>query len=267
MGMKKFAVITLNKLLRNHTYTVKHGLAKGLKRKGGLAFMPASLADTSGREAEEGFLLGLDLSGQTVYDVGGDQGIYTLFFASRVGNGGRVVTFEPNPESFRKIADNIALNGFGNVEMRPVGLGEKRDRLTFVFPDGEPARGSADASIQAQILQEKASRTIEIEVNSLDDEIAANKLPVPDLVKIDVEGLEGHVLRGMTRTLKDSRPRLFIEIHGAEAGDKDENARQVVSILRGAGYTVKHVESGQELDTTNYGEARQGHVYCTPPAL
>ncbi|MFL6334319.1 MAG: FkbM family methyltransferase [Pyrinomonadaceae bacterium] len=266
MGMKKLAVLTLNKLLRNHTYTVKHGLAKGLRRRGGLAFLPASLADTSGREAEERFLLGLDLRGQTVYDVGGDQGIYTLFFASRVGPQGRVVTFEPNPESYRRIVTNVGLNEFRNVEVRPVGLGEERGRLTFVFPDGEPARGSADASIQAQILQEKAARTIEIEVNSLDQEAAAGGLPAPDLVKIDVEGLEGQVLRGMSRTLAESRPRLFIEIHGAEAGDKAENARQVVSILRDAGYKVVHVESGNELDSSNYAAASQGHVYCTPAA-
>src|SRR4051812_16352239 len=123
MGMKKFAVLTLNRMLRNHTYTVRHGLAKGLKRKGGLAFLPAALADTSGREAEERFLLGLELEGQTVYDVGGDQGIYTLFFARRVGAAGRVVTFEPNPESYRRIVDNVALNNFRNVEVRHVGLG------------------------------------------------------------------------------------------------------------------------------------------------
>jgi FkbM family methyltransferase len=266
MGMKKFAVLTLNRLLSNHTYTVRHGLAKGLKRKGGLAFLPAALADTSGREAEERFLLGLELEGQTVYDVGGDQGIYTLFFARRVGTAGRVVTFEPNPESHRRIVDNVSLNGFRNVDVRPVGLGEKRDRMAFVFPEGEPARGTADASIQAQILDERAPRRIEIEVNSLDDEIAAHGLPAPDLVKIDVEGLEGQVLRGMRETLRRARPRLFIEIHGAEASDKDENARQVVSILSEEGYKVLHVETGQEITNTNYGDARQGHVYCTPPA-
>jgi FkbM family methyltransferase len=266
MGMKKFAVLTLNKLFSNHTYTVRHGLAKGLKRKGGLAFLPAVLADTSGREAEERFLLGLKLDGQTVYDVGGDQGIYTLFFASRVGAGGRVVTFEPNPESHRRILDNVALNDFRNVDVRPVGLSEKRERLTFVFPDGEPARGTADASIQAQILDERAPRTIEIEVNSLDDEIAENDLPAPDLVKIDVEGLEGHVLRGMRETLRRARPRLFIEIHGAAAADKDENARQVVSILCEEGYTLLHVETGRTITTSNYGVARQGHVYCAPNA-
>lgn len=266
MSMKKFAVLTLNKLLRNHTYTVKHGLAQGLRRKGGLAFLPAALADTSGREAEERFLLGLDIEGQTVYDVGGDQGIYTLFFARRVGPRGRVITFEPNPESHRRISDNVALNGFRNVDVRPLGLGERRDRLTFVFPEGEPARGSADASIQSQILGERAPQRIEIEVNSLDDEIASRRLPAPDLVKIDVEGLEGHVLRGMRETLKRARPRLFIEIHGAEASDKDRNAREVVTILCDEGYKVLHVESGQEVTPSNYGVAGQGHVFAAPPS-
>jgi FkbM family methyltransferase len=216
------------------------------------------------RVAEESFLLNLGLDGQTIYDVGGDQGIYTLFFASRVGDQGRVVTFEPNPESHRRIIANVELNQFHNVEVRHLGLGAQKGKLTFVFPAGEPARGSADAGIQAQILQEKDSRTIEIEVNSLDDEVAAAGLPLPDLVKIDVEGLEMDVLRGMKEMLSHRRPNLFIEVHGADTQSKDDNARQVVKFLLDAGYSVFHVESKQSITQTNIETARQGHIYCEP---
>lgn len=263
MQIKKMAVITLNKVLKNQTYTVRHGLAKGLKRRGGLAFLPAALAGSPDRVAEETFLLNLDLSGQTIYDVGGDQGIYTLFFADRVGAQGRVFTFEPNPVSYRRIVANVELNGFKNVEVRPRGLGQQRDRLTFVFPDGEPARGSANAAIGAQIRQEKNVHTIEIEVNSLDDEMAASNMPRPDLVKIDVEGLEMDVLLGMQETIRQHRPKLFIEIHGADVQCKEDNAREVVSFLLKAGYTVFHIESEQPITLGNVETARQGHVYCS----
>lgn len=263
MQIKKLAVITLNKVLKNQTYTVRHGLAKGLKRKGGLAFLPAAIAGTPDRVAEENFLLNLELSGQTVYDVGGDQGIYTLFFADRVGPEGRVYTFEPNPLSYRRIVANVELNGFKNVEVRPIGLGEKKDRLSFVFPEGEPARGSANSAIGAQIRQEKNVHTIEIDVNSLDAEITASALPKPDMVKIDVEGLEIDVLRGMRETIKAHRPKMFIEVHGADIQCKEENAREVVQFLLDAGYTVFHVESEQQITLDNVETARQGHVYCS----
>jgi FkbM family methyltransferase len=152
-------------------------------------------------------------------------------FASRVGERGRVGTFEPNPENHQRIVANVELNEFRNVEVRQLGLGAEKGKLTLVFPAGDPARGSADSRIQAQILQEKDSRTIEIEVDSLDSELAASGLPQPDLVKIDVEGLEMDVLRGMNETLSKRRPNLFIEVHGADTQSKDDNAREVVTFL------------------------------------
>lgn len=262
MKIKKLAAVTLNQVFKNQIYTARHGLAKGLKRRGGLGFLPAAIASAPERVEEETFLLSLSLEGQTIYDVGGDQGIYTVFFASKVGNRGRVVTFEPNPESRRRIVANVELNQFQNVVVRPIGLGAQKGKLTFVFPEDEPARGSADAGIQAQILKEKNTRTIEIEINSLDDETSSFGLPEPDLVKIDVEGLEMDVLLGMKETIRKSRPNLFIEVHGADVQSKDDNARQVVKFLLDAGYSVFHVESKQDIRHANIEAARQGHIYC-----
>ncbi|MEO8562806.1 MAG: FkbM family methyltransferase [bacterium] len=264
MNIKKLVAVALNKVFGNHTYTVRHGLAKGLKRRGGLAFLPAAITAVPKRVEEERFLFNLALDGQTVFDVGGDQGIYTLFFASRVGERGRVVTFEPNPESCQRIVANVELNRFRNVDVRQLGLGAEKSKLTFVFPAGDPARGSADARIQAQILREKDARTIDIEVDSLDSQIAASGLPQPDLVKIDVEGLEMDVLRGMKEVLGTGRPNLFIEVHGADTQSKEDNARQVVSLLLDAGYSVFHVESKQSITHANIETARQGHIYCEP---
>ena len=262
MRIKKFAAVTLNQVFKNQTYTVRHGLAKGLRRRGGLAFLPAAFASTRERVEEESFLLSLSLEGLTIYDVGGDQGIYTVFFARKVGDHGRVITFEPNPESYRRIVANAELNQFRNVDVRPIGLGAQKSKLTFVFPEGEPARGSADAGIQAQILREKNPRSIEIEVNSLDDEVLSCGLPEPDLVKIDVEGLEMDVLLGMQETLRKSHPSLFIEVHGADVQSKEDNAKQVVKFLLDGGYSVFHVESKQSITYANIEMARQGHIFC-----
>lgn len=253
----------MNRLLRNHIYTSRHGLAKGLKRKGGLAFLPSFVPRAAVTLKEEEFIKGLDLSGQTVYDIGGDQGIYTLFFARQVGERGHVVTFEPNPASHRRIVENVSLNDFRHVDVRRVGVGDKRDKLTFVFPSHDPGRGTADASLGARIIEEKNASIIEIDVSTLDEEIAAHGLPEPDFAKIDVEGLELSVLRGMEATLRRRRPKLFIEIHGADQQSKSENIKQVVNYLSGHGYHIRHVESGQTITAANAEAAKQGHIYCT----
>jgi len=264
MTLKRLAAVVLNRVFRDQTYTVRHGLAKGLKRRGGLAFLPAVLTVAPKRAPEERFLSNLELEGKTVFDVGADQGTYTLFFARRVGEHGRVVTFEPNPESHRRIVANVELNGLRNVEVRRLGLGAEKQTSTLVFPVGEPARGSAEPRILAQILRETNARVVQVELDSLDAQIAGAGLPLPELVKIDVEGLEMDVLRGMTETLRTRRPALFVEVHGADTQSKDDNARQLASFLLDFEYDLLHVESGEAITLANVATARRGHLYCTP---
>jgi len=263
MNIKKIAAINLNRVVKNYVYVSKHGPAKGLKRKGGLAFLPGFVPRSTGMEREEAFLEKLNLTGQTVYDIGGDQGIYTLFFARKVGGQGRVITFEPNPTSYKQIITNVELNKFHHVEVRNIGLGEQKSKLTFAFPGFDPGRGSADEKIREQILQEKGARVMEIKINPLDDEIAEAKLPQPAFAKIDVEGLEMSVLLGMKQTLLNHRPQLFIEIHGADVESKTQNIRQVVSYLLECGYGIHHVESSANITNSNAPDAKEGHLYCT----
>ncbi|UCF62445.1 MAG: hypothetical protein JSV37_07030, partial [Anaerolineaceae bacterium] len=88
----RIAIKSIAWLFRDCTFRIRKGLAKGLYRRFGFGFkLKFKLTD------EEKFLLGLDFTGKTVYDIGGYIGIHTLFFARAVGESGTVITFEPNP--------------------------------------------------------------------------------------------------------------------------------------------------------------------------
>ena len=259
MLLKRAVISRLQPLLAHRVYTVRHGLAKGLRRRGGLGFVPQFGLGS----AEEQFLEGLSLGGLTVYDVGGYEGIFTLFFARRVGPSGSVVTFEPNPRNFRKITDNIALNGFAHARVRQVALGSAPGRASLVFPADETARGSLETDIADQIRQEKDVVTIDVDVDTLDNQVASG-LPEPDFVKLDVEGLELDVLQGMTSLMARRHPRLYIEIHGADVERKLANVTAVASFLWQHGYTVLHVESGTTLERKDQLRvAIRGHLYCS----
>jgi FkbM family methyltransferase len=257
--LRRTVIATLQPLVADRVYTVRHGLARGLRRRGGLGFVPQWGAPS----AEERFLEALTLDGQTVYDVGGYEGVMTLFFARRVGTNGRVVTFEPNPHNVQKIAENVRLNGFTRVSVRPIALGAIPGRATLVFPSDETARGSLESHIAGDILKEKSALTVDVEVDTLDRQVATG-LPLPDLVKLDVEGLERDVLEGMRTLIATHRPRLYIEIHGADPQHKLDNVTSVASCLWSAGYEIRHIESGSPL--TGPGDLPQaihGHIYCT----
>src|SRR5579884_39653 len=94
------------------TYTVRHGLLTGMKRKGGLGWMPRSLAAGT-VTPEQTFWQNFDFKGKTVYDVGSFHGLLALYFAAHAE---RVVCFEPNSLNHRRLMENVALNNFLNVQ-------------------------------------------------------------------------------------------------------------------------------------------------------
>lgn len=248
----------LQSFFAGHTYTVRNGLAKGLNRRGGLGFIPQIRSMSS----EEIFLLGLDFNGRTVYDVGGYEGIYTIFFARAIGENGKVITYEPNPTNQDRIRMNVSLNEFNNVCLRPIGLGRVYQTEKLAYLPASPGTGSIDSKIKSKLLRESTAKLIEVEIDSLDNEIFFRHLPKPDFIKIDVEGLEVDVILGMKETLKKYKPALFIEIHGIDEHSKRENAYSLVKILTEYKYVFHHVESDKNITLENTFDAIKGHIYC-----
>lgn len=245
---------------KNHIYKTKFGLAKGLKRKGGLGFIPQIVKLTK----EERFLKNLNLVAQNVYDVGGADGIFTIFFARAVGEKGKVVTFEPNPELYEKIVENVKLNKFDNVNFHQLALGKESKKTTLAFPSLRPGTGSIHERVKIK-LESRGAKIIEVEVDSLDNQIAMCHLPKPDFVKIDVQGFDFDVLVGMSNTIKKYMPKLMVEIHSM----KDENWRitnllKVVKMLVAKEYSIYHVESQQMITYVNATKIVEDgdHLYC-----
>jgi FkbM family methyltransferase len=249
-------------------YTARHGLGRGLKQIGGVGLIlpgflrpPPEYPEFAG--LEEAFLRGLDLEGEAIYDVGAFEGVVTIFFAQQAGPEGRVVAFEPHPASYQRILEHVELNRFENVTVRNVGVGSKRGELTLASAAHGLGRATADEKIKDSLASGDAEiEFLAVPVVSLDEEIRDASLPAPDLVKIDVEGLELEVLQGMRETVEHHKPKLFVEIHGADLEAKRDNARRVVQLLSDYGYSMLHVESDQPVDPSTSERAIRGHLFC-----
>lgn len=243
--------------LQGRSFTVLRGPLRGLRRPGGAwvvrQFLPLS--------REERFLIELQpsLEGKVVYDIGGFEGLFSLYF-SRASRGAAVHTFEPNPTNQQKILRIMEINAVRNQTLHPVAVGSQRGVATMTVDPTLPARGSLDASVGGKLASKAKVQTIDVPVEVVDDYARQHQLPAPQFVKIDVEGFELHVLEGMTQIVEEYHPDFLIEVHGSFVADGDALARGVVTFLTSRGYTLTHLETDQSITPENFRDAFTGHL-------
>ncbi len=172
-----------------------------------------------------------------VFDVGASVGLMSIHCASRAGNG-QVFAFEPDPENMKRLRRNAALNGLSNVTGIELAVSDKASEVTL-YSDG--ANG-ASPSLREQPGRSGAPKgTILVRSVTIDAEIVADRLPVPDVMKIDVEGAEILVLRGARRLLAGDfgkRPRVvFLELHPLFLPNFGAEADDVRQLLLSTGYS------------------------------
>ena len=239
-------------LFDRFTYTVRHGLIRGMRRRGGLGWIPFGIAQTK----EEMFWRTLPLGGLVIYDVGAFHGILTLFFASRCSH---VISYEPNEINHARLIENIRLNNLDNVQVRKLGVGFQPGSGTLRYSPEMAGGGTLDTNAIARVSQR-------VEITTLDHEMATSALPPPDLIKIDIEGWELEALKGARETLATYHPALYLEMHGETLREKRRKASAIVAFLCDAGYTdIVHVETGATITPGDETVAAEGHLYCLCP--
>jgi FkbM family methyltransferase len=164
-------------------------------------------------------------AGQTVFDVGGFIGLSSLFFSKIVGDG-RVLCFEPNPWNINRIRLNLSHNPSldNHISLYPLALSSRVGRTAMIMSDNIENGQSSTSQLRAgghtafshQELYGWGFQDVDVDVTTLDDFVALSGI-VPDLIKVDIEGAEVEFLRGALHTLKEHRPKLFIETHNPMA--------------------------------------------------
>jgi FkbM family methyltransferase len=164
--------------------------------------------------------------GDRFVDVGANIGLITLHGSWLVGTGGRIDSFEPNPECSKIVEDIIRINQITNIAFHNAALSEsKGDAVLTLFEDH--LGGSTLANVVAD-PNAHVSGTVSVRTEVGDDVLASDPRPIK-LIKIDVEGFELNVLKGLTTTLVTSHPIVVTEViegqlNAAGSGRKDLTA-------------------------------------------
>lgn len=168
--------------------------------------------------------------GDIVYDLGAHIGYTTVLFAHFLAGTGEVHAFEILPSTAGLLEKTISANGFQNVTIHVVGTGA--EKAVYELPVGPTAMTSLLAKKQPGQTTER------VKVVRLDDYQQEMALPLPTLIKMDIERAEIDCLRGSLALIKECRPKMIIAFHSKDL------LRQGYDLLTSLDYQL-HDQGGQ----------------------
>lgn len=173
-----------------------------------------------------------------IIDIGANIGWYTLHIA-RMLTSGSIHCFEPIPETFQKLQDNIQINGLSNIVCNPIALSEKKQQLSFYY---NPKQTGASSS--RNITENDEVVKLELDSITLDDYVAMKQLTQIDFIKCDVEGAELFVFQGASHVLTTFKPVVFTEMLRKWAAKFGYHPNDIMQLFHNLGYEAYYVEDG-----------------------
>lgn len=182
--------------------------------------------------------------GDTVVDIGANIGFFTLLCSNIVGKNGEVIAFEPEKRNFDILSANVARNSeYGNIIREKLAISDKKGEMSLYISEnkgGHSIKDYNDTHVKSQTVS-----TIPLDQYDVSS---------PDIVKIDVEGVEPSVFEGMSNVL-DTKPILFFEY-----SDDWESKRETLNVLKSIGYTFFHIEENYNNITIEEILEINGHI-------
>ena len=181
---------------------------------------------------DHGFLLDYLRPGDTVIDVGANQGMMAMTASTRVGIAGRVFAIEPHPCTFARLVDNVRLNRMVNVETLRYAVGAAK--TTVLFSD-EPNDSTNHVA---------TGGALSVPMDTLDAILGG--LERVHLLKVDVEGYERFVFEGASALLART-DCVFFEVNDEAFLRQGYTTRDVITQLQEKEFRVYRLDDLREL--------------------
>jgi len=167
--------------------------------------------------------------GNHVLDIGSNIGYWLLIAEQAIGETGRILGFEPVPDTFNILQRNIVRSGHKNVRLVPCAVGAINGTAQFY---------QSEVSNWGSLIRQdglKQTRAIDVEVRRLEDVLREFPDFHPHALRMDLEGAELMVLESAKNVLAEHQPSLFVEFHPAAVGWPA--IRKTLVWLQGLGYS------------------------------
>ena len=168
-------------------------------------------------------------SGDTIMDVGAGIGILTLFFRKLVGDAGMIYSFEPNSTAFSILNKNIEENALTNIQIENKAVSDINNKVSFVQKN----------AITASRISRNDEDGIPVDSISIDKYSIDNKIKKINFIKIDTEGYDLMVLKGMTEIIK-SNPELkmMVEYHTELLQEAGIDPKDLIKFLQQQNFKI-----------------------------
>jgi FkbM family methyltransferase len=176
---------------------------------------------------------GILKEGDVVLDIGANIGYYVLVESQLVGKSGKVYAVEPVRSNFELLERNVQLNNFKNVSTFQFAFGEKDTKSEIYVSDKSNLCAMNRNAVGGKIIsaQEVCVETV--------DAFFKDKAP-PNLIRMDVEGYEYEIIKGMAKTLKGNI-KILAELHPLRRYLDPEKMDEIFQILEQNNFRVSFV--------------------------
>ncbi|MBY0426144.1 MAG: FkbM family methyltransferase [Cytophagales bacterium] len=193
-----------------------------------------------------------ETKGKVIWDIGAHHGYHSLLFSRMVGDFGKVICFEPNPNNISTMGKNFAANELEakNIQQVKAAVGKEKGNCVFRVSKEANVPSTSGGFISGVVppgTSEVYQDFIEIEVavETVDNLVDEQAFPIPNFIKIDVEGAELDVLMGAKSIIDQYRPIIIIEIHTIPL------MFYISEFLKGLGYSIRFLDEKEDFFTKN----------------
>jgi FkbM family methyltransferase len=173
--------------------------------------------------------------GLIVLDVGANIGLYSAVAARHVGESGRVIAVEPDETNCRFIERTRSINTFSNLQVVQAAAGDR---------DGSGTLYLNPVNLADHRIHDSAGTRpgVPVRLVTIDTLVSDLYLPRVDLIKIDTQGAEAKVLRGMTRTLATPGITIILEFWPWGIRSAGDDPASVLELVRAAGFAIHEID-------------------------
>ncbi|MFD8156797.1 FkbM family methyltransferase [Streptomyces malaysiensis] len=173
--------------------------------------------------------------GDVFVDVGANIGYYSVLASRLVGGSGKVAAVEASPTFLGLLQRHARRNGCANIRTVNAAVSDREELLTFILASSRNMGANSVVPYDGP-----AESTFEIAARPLPDLLTEDEITRARVIKVDVEGAEGGVVRGLVPLLDRLRPdaELTVEVTPQRMAELGDSVEELLAALTGHGFHV-----------------------------